>query len=403
MVKIAIMGYGTIGSGVGEVLTRNATLVARRAGKQIEVKYILDLKEFPQDPLGDRVVHDVSVIMNDPEVRIIVETMGGLEPAYSYVKQALEMGKSVVTSNKELVAVYGGELLELARSRDLNFQFEASVGGGIPVIRALNQSLTAEEIYEITGILNGTTNYILTRMKEEGLGYEEVLKDAQAMGYAERHPEADVEGYDACRKIAILSSLAYGGQIDYQDIDTEGITQISSVDFRYANKLKKAVKLLAYSKKEDGAVYALVAPVMIGREHPLYGIQDVFNGVLLKGNMVGDVVLCGKGAGKLPTASAVVADIIDEVKHLHCNVVVDWKKEKLIPINKENLEWKFFLRLEGKLEERKEEIQAILPVEQFVEIEGLSEFGLVTEKMAEKEYMEKAAAIKGVISFIRMD
>ena len=403
MVKIAIMGYGTIGSGVGEVLTRNATLVARRAGKQIEVKYILDLKEFPQDPLGDRVVHDVSVIMNDPEVRIIVETMGGLEPAYSYVKQALEMGKSVVTSNKELVAVYGGELLELARSRDLNFQFEASVGGGIPVIRALNQSLTAEEIYEITGILNGTTNYILTRMKEEGLGYEEVLKDAQAMGYAERHPEADVEGYDACRKIAILSSLAYGGQIDYQDIDTEGITQISSVDFRYANKLKKAVKLLAYSKKEDGAVYALVAPVMIGREHPLYGIQDVFNGVLLKGNMVGDVVLCGKGAGKLPTASAVVADVIDEVKHLHCNVVVDWKKEKLIPINKENLEWKFFLRLEGKLEERKEEIQAILPVEQFVEIEGLSEFGLVTEKMAEKEYMEKAAAIKGVISFIRMD
>ena len=402
MVKVAIMGYGTIGSGVGEVLTRNADLVEKRAGKKVQVKYILDLRDFPGDPLGDKVVHDVSVIMNDPEVRIVVETMGGLEPAYSFVKQALENGKSVVTSNKELVAVYGGELLEMARERDLNFQFEASVGGGIPLIRTLNQSMTAEEIYEITGILNGTTNYILTRMKDEGLGYEEVLKDAQALGYAERNPSADVEGFDACRKIAILSSLAYGGQIDFQEVYTEGITHISSIDFQYARELKKAIKLFASSKKKDGKIYAMVSPVMIGKDHPLYSVDDVFNGVLLKGNMVDDIVLCGKGAGKLPTASAVVADVIDEVKHLHCNVMVDWKKDKLSPSDKGQLSRQFFLRLSGSLQDRKEEVKKALPAEQFIELPGLAEFGVVTEALPENEFLERFSGLKGAVAFIRM-
>ena len=312
MINIAVLGYGTIGSGVVEVLKTNGESIRKRAGDKINIKYVLDIREFPGDPIMEILVHDVNIILNDPEVKIVVEVMGGIEPAYSFVKEALLKGKSVVTSNKELVAKHGAELLDIAKERELNFLFEASVGGGIPIIRPLNQSLTADEIVEITGILNGTTNYILTKMSDEGMNFDEALKDAQALGYAERDPSADVEGYDACRKIAILSSLAYGMQVDFEDIYTEGIAGITDVDIKYAKKLDARIKLFATSIREDDKnVYAMVAPMMIRANHPLYSVGDVFNGIYVRGNVIGDVMFYGSGAGKLPTASAVVADVVD--------------------------------------------------------------------------------------------
>lgn len=312
MINIAVLGYGTIGSGVVEVLRINGDSIFKRAGDEINVKYVLDLKEFPGDPIMDILVHDADIILDDPEVKIVVEVMGGVEPAYSFVKKALLNGKSVVTSNKELVAKHGAELLDLAKEKNLNFLFEASVGGGIPIIRPLNQSLTADEIVEITGILNGTTNYILSKMSEEDIDFETALKNAQALGYAERDPSADVDGHDACRKIAILSSLAYGMQVDFEDIYTEGISHITDIDIQYAKALKARIKLFASSiRDEDESVYAMVAPVMIRADHPLYSVNDVFNGIYVKGNVIGDVMFYGSGAGKLPTASAVVADVVD--------------------------------------------------------------------------------------------
>jgi len=270
MINIAVLGYGTIGSGVVEVLKLNGDSICKRAGDRINVKYVLDIREFPGNPIMDILVHDVNIILNDPDVKIVVEVMGGTEPAYTYVKEALLRGKSVVTSNKELVAKYGAELIDIAKERNLNFLFEASVGGGIPIIRPLNQSLTADEIVEITGILNGTTNYILTKMTEEGTDFETALKNAQSLGYAERDPRADVEGYDSCRKIAILSSLAYGMQVDYEDIYTEGITKITDTDIKYAKALDARIKLFATSiREDDDSVYAMVAPVMIRANHPL--------------------------------------------------------------------------------------------------------------------------------------
>ena len=317
MINIAVLGYGTIGSGVVEVLRINGDSIFKRAGDEINVKYVLDLKEFPGDPIMDILVHDADIILDDPEVKIVVEVMGGVEPAYSFVKKALLNGKSVVTSNKELVAKHGAELLDLAKEKNLNFLFEASVGGGIPIIRPLNQSLTADEIVEITGILNGTTNYILSKMSEEDIDFETALKNAQALGYAERDPSADVDGHDACRKIAILSSLAYGMQVDFEDIYTEGISHITDIDIQYAKALKARIKLFASSiRDEDESVYAMVAPVMIRADHPLYSVNDVFNGIYVKGNVIGDVMFYGSGAGKLPTASAVVADVVDAATSL---------------------------------------------------------------------------------------
>ncbi|MBO5458983.1 MAG: homoserine dehydrogenase, partial [Lachnospira sp.] len=324
MAKIAVLGYGTVGSGVVEVLETNSTSIEKRAGEGIEVKYVLDLRDFPGDPIQEKIVHDVDVIINDNEIDVVVEVMGGIEPAFTFVKKALESGKSVCTSNKALVAAHGPELLAMAKERNLNFMFEASVGGGIPIIRPLNQSLTADEITQITGILNGTTNYILTKMSRDGSSYEEVLKEAQELGYAERNPEADVEGFDACRKIAILTSLAFGSTVKFEEIETEGITNISTADFKYAEKLGCVVKLLATSFKKDGKVYAITAPFMIDSTHPLYNVNDVLNGIYIRGNVIGDVMFFGAGAGKLPTASAVVADIVDCVKHKGKNVMTLW-------------------------------------------------------------------------------
>ena len=308
MIKVAIMGYGTIGSGVNEVLETNRKILAEKIGQELEVKYILDLRDFPGTSVEGKIVHDFSVICRDEEVKIVVETMGGLEPAYTFVKSCLEAGKHVATSNKALVAAYGTELLAIAREKKVNFLFEASVGGGIPIIRPLYRCLMGEKIQEITGILNGTTNFILTKMDKEGTSFDRALKEAQALGYAERNPEADVEGHDTCRKIAILTAMVTGREVDYEEISTEGITGITDVDFRYADAMGTSIKLVGSSRMESGRVHAWVAPLMIGRDHPLYGVSDVNNGIIVKGNMVGTTMYYGSGAGKLPTASAVVAD-----------------------------------------------------------------------------------------------
>ena len=315
------MGYGTVGSGVVEVIRTNGSLINERVQDEIYVKYVLDLRDFPGDPVEEILTHDFDTILNDPEVAIVVETMGGIEPAYTFVKKCLEAGKSVATSNKALVAKHGAELLEIAREREINFMFEASVGGGIPIIRALNSSLTADRIDEVIGILNGTTNYMMTKMFFEGADYAEVLKEAQDKGYAERNPEADVEGHDACRKIAILTSLISGQHVDFEKIHTEGITKITTEDMKYAKKLNMAIKLLASSKRVGDTFSVLVAPMLLSEEHPLCNVNDVFNAVFVRGNMLGDAMFYGSGAGKLPTASAVVADVVDAAKHLHRNVV----------------------------------------------------------------------------------
>ena len=350
MINIAVLGYGTVGSGVVEVINKNHASINKRAGQEVNIKYVLDLRDFPGDPVEKVLVHDYNVIVNDPEVKIIVEVMGGIKPAYDFTKQALEAGKSVCTSNKELVAAHGAELLAIAKANKVNFLFEASVGGGIPIIRPLNQSLTADEITEITGILNGTTNYILSKMTDEGKSFEEVLKRAQEKGYAERNPEADVEGYDACRKIAILTSLALGKQVDYQDIYTEGITKITKTDIEYAKALHASIKLLGTSKwEDDGKIYSMVAPFMIDSDHPLGHVNGVFNGIFVNGNMLGDTMFYGKGAGKLPTASAVVADVIDALKDgskIHDSLF--WKPaEKLDHQLMDTAKYSYYIRTAG--------------------------------------------------------
>ena len=324
MINIAVLGYGTVGSGVVEVINTNHESINKRAGDEINIKYVLDLRDFPGDPVEKVLVHDYEVIVNDPEVDIVVEVMGGIEPAYTFVKRALQAGKSVSTSNKALVAKHGSELMEIAKEKNINFLFEASCGGGIPIIRALNSSLTADEIDEITGILNGTTNYMLYKMSTENCDFDTVLKEAQAKGYAEADPTADVGGADACRKIAILSSLAYGKFLNYEDIYTEGITKITPADMEYAKELGMTIKLLATSRRIGDSFYAMVAPFLVGQSSPLYSVNDVFNAVFVHGNVLGDAMFYGSGAGKLPTASAVVADVVDEAKHLHRNIMTNW-------------------------------------------------------------------------------
>lgn len=342
--KIAVMGYGTIGSGVVEVLNINQEKIAKRAGEPVEVKYVLDLRDFPGSPIEDRLIKDYMTIVNDPEVGVVVETMGGVEPAYTFVKAMLEAGKQVATSNKNLVATKGAELIRIAREHNVNFLFEASVGGGIPIIRPLNKCLTADEIEQITGILNGTTNYMLTKMSEEGTEFSEALRDAQAKGYAEKDPTADVEGYDPCRKIAILTSMVCGKQVDFEDIHCEGITKITPTDIKYAKAMGCSIKLLATSKKVGESYSCIVAPFLLPKDHALCGVGDVFNGIFVHGNVLGDAMFYGSGAGKLPTASAVVADVVDMVKHQHTNIYIDWSEEKMELVDYKDSMTKFFVR-----------------------------------------------------------
>lgn len=397
--KAAVLGYGTIGSGVVEVLGTNADSIAKRAGEVIEVKYVLDLRDFPGDPVQDILVHDYSIIAEDDEIGVIIETMGGTKPAYDFVKTALLSGKSVCTSNKELVAAHGAELIQIAREKSVNFFFEASVGGGIPIIRPLNQCITADEIEQINGILNGTTNFILTKMSEDGADFAEVLKEAQELGYAEKDPTADVEGYDACRKIAILTSLAYGRQVDYEDIYTEGITKITAEDFKYAKKVNAAIKIFGTSKKVGDKVFAMVAPQMVDSTHPLYSVNDVFNGISVTGNMLGDVMFYGAGAGKLPTASAVVADVVAAVKHQGENVAITWSAEKLTITPMDDMENRFFVRISDS---EKDKAGKLFGNVQFIDAGIEGEIGFITPPVKEKEFAEKANELTSLITRIRV-
>lgn len=404
MVNIAVLGYGTVGSGVVEVLRTNEESINSKAGDVINLKYVLDLREFPGDPVEKVLVHDYDIILKDDDVKIVVEVMGGVNPAYTFVKSALLSGKSVCTSNKELVAKHGAELLEIAREKNVNFFFEASVGGGIPIIRPLNQSLTADEILEISGILNGTTNFILTKMEKEGSSFDAVLKEAQELGYAERNPAADVEGFDACRKIAILSSLAIGSQVDFEDIYTEGITKITDVDFKYAKELGVSIKLIGSSKKTDDGFTAMVSPKMLGSEHPLAGVNGVMNAIFVKGNVLGDVMFYGAGAGKLPTASAVVSDVVDAVRHLDSNVDTKWNSEKVSLVKKEDIVSKFFVRMSGDVTVKLSAVEAAFGKVQTVKAEGVEgEFAFVTDEMTEKAYEDAAAKVDGIITMIRYE
>ena len=391
MIKIAIMGYGTIGSGVAEVLEQNRDVIAKQAGQEVELKYVLDLREFPDSPVADRIVHDFKVIEQDEEINIVVETMGGLNPAYPFVKACLLAGKHVATSNKALVAAYGTELLAVAREKGVNFLFEASVGGGIPIIRPLYRCLMGERIEEITGILNGTTNFILTKMDKEGESFENALKEAQNLGYAERNPEADVEGHDTCRKIAILTAMATGREVNFEDIYTEGITRITDIDFKYAEKMGTSVKLFGSSRMAGGKVNAFVAPVMIQKNNPLYSVNDVFNGIMVKGNMLGTSMFYGSGAGKLPTASAVVADIIEAAQNLERSLAVGWSSEKQAIESMDLARFRYFVRVAGSYRNKEEDIQRIFGKVEVVELYGMDEFAVLTAEMSEGEF--KAAAV----------
>ncbi|MCJ7835331.1 homoserine dehydrogenase [Cuneatibacter sp. NSJ-177] len=401
MRQIAIMGFGTIGSGVFDVVNTNREVIKRNLGEELQVKYVLDIREFPGQPVEKVLVHDVDTIVNDPDVDIVVETMGGLEPAFTFVKKALEAGKSVATSNKELVAKKGVELLALAKEKNSNFFFGASVGGGIPIIRPLLRSLSADEIDQVTGILNGTTNYILTKMDQEETSFEDALKEAQDNGFAERKPEADVEGFDACRKIAILSSIVLEKFVNFEDIQTEGITKITTADFQYARKLGWAIKLLGSSWKENGRVYAMVAPALVKPENPLFAVNDVFNAILVHGNMVDNVMFYGRGAGSHATASAVMADVVEAAKNLHQNIYAGWTAEKQELSGISTSRKQFLIRVKGDAS-RKSELVEKFGSGQLIDAGVAGEIGYLTPVISEKEFDEAAAGMEGILHRIRV-
>ena len=403
MINIAVLGYGTVGSGVVEVIRTNHELINKRAGEEIKIKYVLDLREFPGDPVEEILVHDFEQIVNDPEVKIVVEVMGGTGAAYTFTKRALEAGKSVCTSNKALVAQYGPELMEIAKEKKINFLFEASCGGGIPIIRAINGSLTADEIDEVSGILNGTTNYMLDKMITEGADFNTVLKEAQEKGYAEADPTADVEGQDACRKIAILSSLAYGKFLNFENVYTEGITKITPEDMEYAREMGRSIKFLGTSKKlGDDSFYALVAPFLVGQDNPLYGVKGVFNSIFVHGNMLGDAMFYGSGAGKLPTASAVAADVVEAAKHLHDTIPNNWSNEEMTLMEPDSVEGRFFVRVKDTSLDEVD--KAFGKVEAVIEPDSLpEEFGFITRLMTQGEYKERVKALgENVLGMIRV-
>ncbi len=397
MIKIAVMGYGIIGSGVVQVIETNQDSICKKIGEGVEVKYILDLRDFEGSPVQDKVVHDYKIIAQDPEISIVVESMGGVEPAYTFVNAMLEAGKSVTTSNKALVAVHGSKLIAAAKAHNVNFMFEASVGGGIPIIRALNSCLTADRIEEINGIVNGTTNYMMTRMAEDGCSFEEALKDAQDKGFAEKDPTADIEGHDAGRKIAILTSLIAGQQVDFEDIYTEGISKITATDILYAKKMGRVIKLLAASRQTGDTYTVMVAPFLLSREHPLYTVNGVFNAVFVRGNMLGDAMFYGSGAGSLPTASAVVADIVELAKHIGKHIELVWEPEKLEIADYKKQPSRFFVRTQADRAAAENVFGAV----EYVEVPEISgETGFVTGLLTEEEFEQKAAAL-GIIQRIR--
>ena len=399
MIKVAVLGYGNIGSGVVQVLLKNKETIAKKAGEEIVPECVLDLRDFPGDVMEKKVVKDINLITQNPEISIVVETMGGTKPAYAFVKACLEAGKHVATSNKELVAAHGPELLEIAKAHHVNFLFEASVGGGIPIIRPLVSCITSDAVTEITGILNGTTNYMLTKMSEDGLDYDDVLEDAQERGYAERNPAADVEGHDARRKIAILSSLAFGKYVDYEDVYTEGITKITSSDFAYAKVLGSRIKLFGTSTKNaDGSISAMVCPVMITDKHPLFAVNDVMNAVLVRGECMGDLMFYGAGAGKLPTASAVVADVVSAARNPHGTEIAPYEPGKMEVSDHQKASHCYFVRVKG------DDAQAVATQFQATQVVSAGidgEFGLLTAEWNESEF-DALCEKYPVISVIRL-
>lgn len=403
MISVAVLGYGTVGSGVVEVFRLNQEKIDRCAGDQVRIKYVLDLRDFPEDPVQKLIVHDFEQIVNDDSIDVVVEVMGGVDPAYSFVKRSLEAGKNVVTSNKALVAAHGAELLKIAKEHHVNYLFEASVGGGIPIIRPLVSSLTADEIEEITGILNGTTNYMMTKMFYEGADYGEVLKEAQDNGFAERNPEADVEGMDACRKIAILSSIVSGKQVDFSDIYTEGITKITAQDMQYARQMDMVIKLLATMKRDGDKIEAIVAPFLLTAEHPLASVNGVFNAVFVHGNALGDAMFYGSGAGKMPTASAVTADIVEAARYKNQTLCDYWSEEKLELESRMDVKRTFFVRMAGEKCQYEELIRKTFGHVHYVESDICKgEFAFVTEVMKEGEYEAAASGFENVIHMIRI-
>ncbi|MCI7474852.1 MAG: homoserine dehydrogenase [Clostridiales bacterium] len=403
MVNVAILGFGVVGSGVAEVLATNGPHIDKKVDDLIRLKYILDVRDFPDSPFADKVIHDFSIIENDPEVNIVVETIGGAKVALDFTRRALAAGKSVVTSNKELVAEHGCELLKLAQEKDVSYLFEASVGGGIPIIRPLNQCLAANEIEEIAGILNGTTNYILTRMIRAGLSFDAALKEAQQNGYAEQDPTADIEGHDACRKICILSSLSFGRHVYPSQVPTEGITGVTLADVAYADACGKKIKLLGRAiHRPDGKVCAFVAPHLVDVENPLAGVEDVFNAIAVKGNAIGDVMFYGRGAGKLPTASAVVADVIDAARHKDAKKRMVWAEGgDDVAVPPTDLESVWYVRAEGTLEAVKAAFPdcALLPRAGAPE----NEFAFLTPSMSRPTLDGKLAGLKPCSVFRVLD
>lgn len=400
MAKAAIMGFGTVGSGVYDIIKMNGKKLEESAGEEIELKYILDIRDFDDHPEKYLFTKDVNDIINDSEVTVVAEVMGGLHPAYEFTKELLSAGKSVVTSNKELVATYGSELLAIAKEKNVNYMFEASVGGGIPIIRPLNRCLAANNIKRIAGILNGTTNYILYQMITNSKSFDTALADAQANGYAERNPAADIEGHDACRKIAILSSLASGKEIDYNKISTEGIVNVALEDVKYAAAMDSVIKLIGYAEfLDNGKVYAHVAPMIINNSSMLSGVDDVFNGILVTGDAVGDVMFYGAGAGKLPTASAVVADMLDSVIHKARRSKIGWvKTDEDVCASADDKSFRYFVRTESSAEDAEKVFGGITKLDSLVE----NETAFVTDELTASVMAEKKAALGGVISAIRL-
>lgn len=401
MANIAIMGFGTVGSGVYEIIKNDASILRTNAnGEEINIKHILDIRDFSDHEESELFTTKFEDILNDDSVSVVVEVMGGLHPAYEFTKELLEKGKSVVTSNKELVATYGTELLELACNKNENYLFEASVGGGIPIIRPIHQCLTANRVKRIAGILNGTTNYILNEMFKKGKQFDEALADAQAKGYAEKNPAADIEGHDACRKIAILASLASRRMVDYKNIPTEGIVNISSEDVKYAEALGYTIKLIGYAEfSDDNRLYSRVCPMLVNSSAPLSGVDGVFNAVMVTGNNVGDTMFYGKGAGKLPTASAVVADVIDAVKHIERSKRIAWVDEGSdFMIAPDGKAFSFFFRTDCD----EKEVKSLFDIEASVEVGIAGEKGYITKSINEAEFRNKIDSIKNVPSVIRV-
>lgn len=397
MINVAVLGFGTVGSGVVELIDMNKGHISAKLENQLNVKYILDIRDFPDSPYKDKFVKDFSIIENDPEIKVVAEVIGGATFAYDYTVRALKAGKSVVTSNKELVAQKGYELLTLAKENNVNYFFEASVGGGIPLIRPMHRCMAANQITEFYGILNGTTNYILTKMIEENVAFEDALKNAQTLGYAEADPTADVEGIDACRKMCILASLAFGNHVYPKDVYAEGITKISLEDVAIADEKGFSIKLIGQGENYGDSLKVMVAPALVTHNSLLSGVKDVFNSVLIRGNAVGDVFLCGRGAGKLPTASAVVADILDAAKHFEFLKGWGWQDEitgKVLP--QEKLESAWYIRTENTADE----VLTFFPDADIV----CNEKGItaaITKKALNKENFEKFQKLN-ILSQIRV-